>query len=170
MITVFRRRRHIGELARSEDGVAFIELAVVLPLLALLVFGLIETGRYLAFGVRLGNAAHAGAQFGSQNVNNVSNPADIETAACNDSGFSCTGSTPKPGTTSAPDVMAVTSSYNCTYSNGTSNAACPLPSAGVQRNMFVIVSTSGTFKAMLDFPYVAKSVPMSATATIQVGQ
>jgi Flp pilus assembly protein TadG len=162
-------KRFCAQLRRSDEGASFVELAVVLPVLALLVIGLIETGRWMAFGIRLGNAAHAGAAYGAQSQGVVTDSAGIASAACNDSAFSCTTSTPKPGQTASPDTMFVTSSVTCAYSDGTSDNACPLKT-GVTRNMFVHVSTSGTFKPLLKYPYMSNSIPMSATAVLQVTQ
>lgn len=161
----------LSKIRRSEDGSSFVELAIVLPLLAILVVGIIETGRWLAFGIQLSNAAHAGAQFGAQNEANAYQTVDIANAACNDSQFSCTTSTPAPGHTASPDTMFISSSVSCTYSNGTTSTSCPTPSAStVQRNMYVQVSTSGTFKPLMNLPLMPNSVPMSANAIIQVGQ
>lgn len=169
MMTSIARLAH--SIRRSEQGAAFIEFAIVLPLLALLVVGVVETGRWLAFGVQLSNAAHAGAQFGAQNPGLAYDTGDIASAACNDSQFSCTTSTPSPGRTAAPDTMFVTSSVSCAYSNGTTSTSCPTPSSSsVQRNMYLQVSTSGTFKPLMRVPLMPNSVPMSASAIIQVGQ
>lgn len=161
--------RNLRALRRSEGGVALVELAVVLPFLAFLLIGVIETGRYMAFGIQLGNAAHAGAQYAAENETTAYQASDIASSACGDSGFSCTTTTPKPGHTAGPDTMFIDSSVSCSYSDGTSDSNCPKKS-GVQRNMFVQVSTSGRFETLLHFPYLPASVPMAATATMQVGK
>lgn len=163
--------RILRRLRRSDDGASLIELAIVLPLLAILVVGIIETGRWLTFGIQLSNAAHAGAQFAAQSEINAYQSTDVAAAACNDSQFSCTTSTPAPGNTAAPNTMFVTSSVSCTYSNGTTSTSCPTPSSSaVQRNMYVQVSTAGTFKPLMNLPLMPNSVPMSASAIVQVGQ
>jgi Flp pilus assembly protein TadG len=168
MIARFVRRLH--DLRSCERGASLVELAIVLPFLALLVVGLIETGRYMAFAIRLSNAAHAGAAYGVLNPTLADDPTDIENAACSDSTFSCTTSTPKPGTTAAPDTMFVSTSLGCTYSSGPPDPNCASPAPGVQRNMFVTVSTSATFRPLLKYPYLPYSVPMSATAVMQAGE
>ena len=159
------------EIRRSDEGVSLVEFAIVLPMMALLLIGLIETGRWLAFGIRLGNAAHAGAAWAATTSGgNFDNSGDIASAACNDSGFSCTTATPQPGHTASPDTMFITSGFSCTYSDGTTNANCPLPGTGVTRNLFVTVSTSASFKPLLKYPYFPNNVPESATAVMQVSQ
>lgn len=145
-------------MMRSQDGAALIEFAIVVPMLALLLIGVVETGRYMAYGLRLSNAAHAGAQFGAQNPVNATTPADIESAACSDSGFSCTSSTPAPGHTASPDTMLVTTSSFCS----SKTSPCPNDS------FYVLVKTSATFRALLRYPIFGDSISMSAQATQQV--
>lgn len=145
-------------MSRSQEGAALVEFALVLPMLALLLIGIIETGRYLAFGVRLSNAAHAGAQFGAQNHATARSSGDIQNAACNDSGFSCTSSTPAPGHTAPPDTMLIQSTTFC------SPSATPCPND----SYYVQVNTSANFRPLLRFPIFGTSVSMSAQATQQV--
>jgi hypothetical protein len=66
---------------RSETGTAFLELAVVLPLLILFVIGAAEFGRLYFTGITVANAARAGAQFGAQNLGQSSNLAGMTLAA-----------------------------------------------------------------------------------------
>lgn len=47
----------------DERGVALVEFAIVLPLLALLVFGAVDLGRAYALSSRLTNGAREGARF-----------------------------------------------------------------------------------------------------------
>lgn len=142
-------------MKRSERGGAFIEFAIVVPMLALLLVGIIETGRYMAFGVRLSNAAHAGAQFGALNRINAQNTADIESAACSDAGFTCTTATPAPAQTTPPDTMLVSTTWPCT----SKTSPCP------DGSYYVQVSTSATFRPLLRYPLFGSSVKMSAQAT-----
>lgn len=143
---------------RSEDGAAFIEFAVAVPLLVLLLVGTIETGRYMAYAVRLGNAAHAGVQFAAMNYATGAHAADIADAACNDSQFSCTTATPSPGHTASPDTMYISSQMTCSV------RTTPCPDA----DMYARVTASGTFRPLLQYPIFSNAVPMSAQATQQV--
>lgn len=144
-------------MTRSQEGAALIEFALVLPMLVLLLIGIIETGRYMAFGVRLSNAAHAGAQFGAQNYATMKDAAGIQSAACNDSGFSCAG-TPAPKHTASPDTMIIASTPMCTSKAST----CP------DGDQYIQVSTSATFHSLLRYPIFGNSISMSAQATQQV--
>ncbi len=64
------RRLLLGDRGRQEGGAAIVEMAIVLPLLVLLVFGIIEFG--LAFNKRLtiGNATQSAARVGTAIANN----------------------------------------------------------------------------------------------------
>lgn len=147
----------IAQLLRSSKGAALIEFAIVVPMLVVLAIGIIETGRYLAFGLRLSNAAHAGAQFGAQGIAPATNSTDIQSAACSDSGFSCTNATPKPGHTATPDTMLITSNAFC----ASRTSPCPPGSYYVQ------VNTSATFRPLLRYPLFG-NVSMTAQAIQQV--
>jgi Flp pilus assembly protein TadG len=161
-----------NRIGTDEQGVALVEFAIVVPILVLLVIGLIEVGRFTSYGIRLSNAAHAGATYGISRTagQNAILSANVASAACSDSGFTCTSSTPAPGHTASPDTMYISSSLSCSYSDGTVNSACPLPSAGISRSMFIQVSTSASFKPLLKLPLMPNAVPMSANAVMQVGQ
>lgn len=55
-----------SKLARREEGVAFVEFAIVAPFLIMLLIGLVEMGRLAYYVILVGNAAHAGAAYGAQ--------------------------------------------------------------------------------------------------------
>jgi len=69
---------------RDTCGQSLIEIAVVLPLFILLLFGAAEYGRLCYIGIEVTNAAHAGADYGVQNRATASDNAGITTAATND--------------------------------------------------------------------------------------
>lgn len=148
----------LTRLLRSEDGAGFIEFAIVLPVLVLLLIGIIETGRYMAFAVRLGNAAHAGAQFAAQGVTYSNNASAIADAACNDSGFSCSTATPAPGHTASPETMYISSTPSC------NPATSPCPAG----NRYIQVSASGTFRPLLRYPILGDSFTIAVHANQQV--
>lgn len=156
----------VRKLLRSESGTGMVEFALILPLLSLLLIGLIETGRYAAFSVRVSNAARAGAQFASirPSVTAYDRPG-IVNAACADAGFTCADS-------STTNAMTVVTNVNCQYTDGSADATCALPAkgSGVQRKMYVSVTTSATFTPIMQYPLLPSSVPMSASTTVEVDQ
>jgi Flp pilus assembly protein TadG len=60
---------------KSESGVALVEFALVLPFLAVILFGIVDMGRAYRFENRLRNAAREGAQLAQANPEKL-------TAAC----------------------------------------------------------------------------------------
>jgi len=154
------------KLVRCENGTGLVEFAIVLPLLVTLVIGIIETGRFAAFSVRVSNAARAGAQFAqSQGQRTAYDTADIASAACADAGFTCSSS-------ARSNVMVVTATTICTFSDGSSDPSCDLPAegSGLQRLTYEQVTASATFTPLLNYPLFPNSVPISATTTMQVDQ
>lgn len=154
------------KLMRCDKGTGLVEFAIALPLLATLVIGIIETGRFAAFSVRISNAARAGAQFAqSQGQRTAYDSTDIANAACADAGFPCSR-------TAAPNVMVVNATTFCLYSDGTSDPSCALPAqgSGLQRLTYEQVTASGTFTPLLKYPLVPSSLPISASTTMQVDQ
>jgi hypothetical protein len=57
------RRRHGGFRARSSGGQALVEFALVAPLFFLLVFAIIEGGRFILYYETLNNATREGARY-----------------------------------------------------------------------------------------------------------
>jgi Flp pilus assembly protein TadG len=53
---------------RSQRGQSLIEVALLTPLLLSLMVGTIEMGRYAYLSILVGNAARAGAAYGSQSL------------------------------------------------------------------------------------------------------
>jgi len=154
------------KLLQCDKGTGLVEFAFALPLLAMLVIGIAETGRYAAFSVRVSNAARAGAQFAqSQGERTAYQSTDIANAACADAGFTCS-------TSASPNVMVVTATPFCLYSDGTSDPSCALPAqgSGLQRLMYEKVTTSARFTPLINYPMLPASVAISSTTTMQVDQ
>lgn len=55
----------IGRLGRARKGQGLVEMAIVLPLLLLLLFGLLEFGRVLSAGIIVTHSARDGARYGA---------------------------------------------------------------------------------------------------------
>jgi Flp pilus assembly protein TadG len=72
--------RRVRFIADSE-GQSLLELAFVLPVLVLLLFGAAEFGRLCYIGIEVTNAAHAAATYGSQNRGTASDNSGITVAA-----------------------------------------------------------------------------------------
>ena len=69
---------------RSQRGQSLVEVALLTPLLLSLMVGTIEMGRYAYLSILVGNAARAGAAYGSQSLALSVDGTGILTAATND--------------------------------------------------------------------------------------
>lgn len=117
----------------GERGVALAEFAILLPLFMFLLLGLIEVGRLFYFTIQVGNAAHAGAQYASENQTNPN--ASAQAAAIADGSNTidpamsatatnvCSCWNPVTATGTAPSASTCTgacsSGYRVTYSQVT---------------------------------------------------
>ncbi len=71
----------LRHLLRDNRGSAFVELALVLPLLTFVIIGAAELGRIAYYAIELSSAARAGASYGAENSANVQQTGPIETVA-----------------------------------------------------------------------------------------
>jgi Flp pilus assembly protein TadG len=153
---------------KSQAGGALVEFAICIPLLMLILIGLIEIGRLTYFGIQVGNAARAGAQYGALSYANTSG-SNMQIAAQND------------GRNSVANLQT-TANYVCACWNATAGAmtpaapsvaACSVPcSTGGHIVTYAQVTVSGTMRPMFD--YGALGLPdrwvVTRVATIRVLQ
>jgi Flp pilus assembly protein TadG len=140
-------------ILRSERGTSLIEFAVILPVFALLLVGLIELGRFTYFWIVAEHAARAGVQYGAQNLATASDAANnlgaTDAAAMTDAQIS--GWTAK-------------SSLACTL-NGAS-APCPANNSNaVSPNLvyYVQVQVTGTIHSLFNYPGLPHTMTVSVT-------
>jgi Flp pilus assembly protein TadG len=96
--------------ARREEAQSLVELALLLPLFMVILFGSTEFARFGWTAVLTSNAARAGASYGSQNPSNAGNTAQIQAVAAADS-VNLTG-------------LTTTSSISCVCSSGATIGNC----------------------------------------------
>ena len=72
------------KLIADSSGQGLLELAIVVPVLVVLLFGAAEFGRLCYIGIEVTNAAHAAATYGSQNRATASDNSGMTVAATND--------------------------------------------------------------------------------------
>jgi Flp pilus assembly protein TadG len=153
-------------------GQALMEFAVVLPLLLLLTLGVIEIGRFAYIGILVGNAARAGAAYGSARKNNsaTANAVNVQLAATND--FQSNGQT---------TTLNVSSFSTCGCdSSGTitpdDRASCdptgPAPTCptGAHWAITIHVTAGATFGSLFNYPGIPASIDVSRTASMRVAQ
>jgi hypothetical protein len=146
--------RIVKSLRRSDAGSAAVELAVVVPVLALLALGVSEFGRVYYAAITVAGAARAGAQYGAQNVLTTLDTASINQAARNEGADIGT--------------IAATSSRFCRCPDGsTPSCTGTCPSYGGPE-VFVRVSASKTVSFLMHYPGMPSSISISRTATFRV--
>jgi Flp pilus assembly protein TadG len=134
------------------------------PVLLLLALGVIEVGRYAYIAILVGNAAHAGAIYGSQSIPQSNDPL-IVTAAQND--FLNNGQDPN-------NLPAITYSTSCGCDSGgtvaPATACSPATCASGHWVVLLSVTASGTFSALFNYPGIPPSITVSRTSTMRVAQ
>lgn len=152
---------------QNQRGVALIEFALVIPLLALILVGLIEIGRFAYFSIAVGNAAHAGAAFGAANFANAANTTGIHNAAFNDAQNNIANLTSAVGQT-------VCSCWNGATGTETpappTHATCGTACASGVNVTYVQVDTAGSFSPMFNYPMLPTRYSTSARAIMRVRQ
>jgi Flp pilus assembly protein TadG len=68
----------------DDNGAALIELALVMPIFLLVMFGAVELGRAAHYTIEVENAARAGASYGGENMGNATASSMVIQAAQND--------------------------------------------------------------------------------------
>lgn len=150
--------QHRLETACSERGAAFVELAVTMPLLVVVVLGTVDFGRAFYTAMELNNAARAGAQYGAQSLAtsaDIAGMTAVATAASPNIGtYVVTAGAPACvcGTPGNPSLTTIACSGTC----GTGHLI-----------VHVTVSATKTFSMFSTFPGLPSSVPITRTAKMR---
>jgi Flp pilus assembly protein TadG len=137
----------------SRRGFASIEFALILPLLLFLVAAVVDYTMLMRAAIAVGDAARAGAQFGSLNTANSANLSGMQSAALN----------------AAPDISGITATAAqvCKCSNGStvncSGGTCP--SGPVRTYAQVTVKT--TVSPIFSYPQLGYTGAVVAMATMR---
>ena len=162
MIRFFRGMAR--RVRRREAGAAFVELAVSLPVLVVVVLGTADLGRVFYYTIELTNAARAGAQYASYNSVYATQTGAITAAAQNASPdigtFKISLSTP-------PNVC------RCAADNGTTfgdSVVCNTTVCPVNQHMIetVTVTVTRSFTTISRFPGIPSTFTLTRTATMRV--
>ena len=175
--TLYRGRRRYRAprwVLVSQAGQALIELAFIVPLLLTLTLGVIEIGRYAYIAILIGNAARAGAAYGSQSKQHADDPTGIANAAKYDFSGSTSGTSDNGLDTSTLSVSSAVScgcdsagtitTFGCTTTTNPNAGTC----AAGRWVVVVSVTASGTFNALFSYPGIPSSITVSRTASLRV--
>jgi Flp pilus assembly protein TadG len=157
---------------RCENGSAFVELALVVPVFTLLLLGAAEFGRLAYASIEVSNAARAGVAFGAQNHADASNAAEMEAVAVLD-GANVSTITANAGPCLCPSTSATTAVPACStafFSGTPGPVSFTCPSSDTTTTEYVQVNTQATVSTLFHYPGIPSSYTLYGTATMTVEQ
>ncbi|MGH7973648.1 MAG: TadE/TadG family type IV pilus assembly protein [Limisphaerales bacterium] len=138
-------------------GQSYVELAVVLSVLAIVLVVAADFGRLFYTYVEVINAARAGAQYGSSSVITAADATGMSKAAKQDG-------------VNIANLNVTASQCTC----GTATATIPACASSFciddPQGNYVIVNTSVPFATIVKYPGVPSSIPLKSQAVMQVQQ
>jgi hypothetical protein len=140
----------------SEAGQSLLEFALVAPVVMLMLVGAIEVGRAFYLSILVNNAAHAGVQYGAQNLATAADNNGMQNAAVSDA-QNLAG-------------LTATASHFCSCADGSSSSCQPSDCSGSHRLVYVQVNTSGIFQPLIPYPGLPSSYPLNGQAVMRVAQ
>jgi Flp pilus assembly protein TadG len=169
---------HRSRNFRAQSGQSLVEVALITPLLLAMLLGAIELGRYAYISILVGNAARAGAAYGSQSLPQSGNTAGIQRAADND--FQNNGQKVSDLTVTSWNSCGCDLGGTLTY-QGTSSLACTTGGnasldttcsggSGGHYVVTVSVQAAGTFYPMFKYPWIPSQLTVSRTSTMRVAE
>ena len=145
-----QRRQH------ARNGVAMVELALVILLMMMILIGLIDFARVFHAAVTVAGAARAGAQHGSQTNGHTGDNPGMTLAADEDS-------------VNLVEGISVTPSRYCKCEDGTLLPDCltvTCPEGAPQ--LYVEVQATYNFETLTQFPLIPKNIGLHQVTTIRV--
>ena len=138
----------------SENGQSAVEMAIMVPILALLLVVAADFARLFYVYIAVNSAARAGAQYGSQSLITAADISGMKAAATLD-GSNITGLT--------------ANASQCTCIEGSTVAACATSYCTANATAtFVEVDTTAHFNTVVTYPGVPSSITLSGKAIMQV--
>ena len=142
--------------AFSQAGQSVAELALMLPVLALLLLIGTDLARVFYLSIGVNNAARAGAQYGSQSVITAADANGMIAAAKAD-GTDLTS-------------LSVTASQ-CTCMSSSSVPSCPASYCATNAGAtYVTVNAQAPFHTIVTYPWLPFSLTLTGLAVMQVQQ
>ena len=160
--TPLRHRLRCG--LKDEQGQSFVELALTLPVLTVILLGAAEFGRLAYAAIEVSNAARAGVAYGSQTLITAADIAGMKNAATNDGSDILTW---------ASVGLSATAFQTCKCSNGTAvtcanaGTTCVSPAHVL---LYVQVNTQATVDPLFYVYGLPKSYALKGQAIMRVPQ
>ncbi len=143
------------DMLRKTDGLAAVELALVLPILSLILVGTWDFGRAFQENARLASAARAGAQYGAYSTDNAEDTNGIILAARYDANDD-------------DEVLLVTPVRSCECPNGSSISCEDTCGSGEMSRMYVTVQVDEEFEPYFEYPFIEAPISLSGQAIMRV--
>ena len=138
-------------------GQSYVELALALPVLAIILVVAADFGRLFYTYLEVINAARAGAQYGSNSVVTAANTAGMIAAAKQDG-------------VNIPNLTVTANQCTC----GTATPSVPACSSNYCTNdpqgNYVVVNAQASFSTITRYPGVPSSTTLKSQAVMQVQQ
>src|SRR5262249_10207930 len=153
-----RLARHIGRLVGPRDncsaGLAAVEFALIVPLLATAIICTVDLGLGVYRKMQVQNAAQAGAEYALTHGFLASTVTTATTSATSYSGIQATP---------APAQFC-----GCPSGTGVTSTACGTNCAGgAQAGTYVTVSAQAVYNTLLPYPLLPSSYTLTAQSTVR---
>ena len=154
-----RARRHLGRLlgiaGNDTEGVAAIELGLILPVVVVAFVGTLDLGIGVYRKMQVQNAAQSGAEYALTHGFVLS---AVKTATTSATTYSAIQATPDP-----------VRFCGCPSTSGVSSATCGSTCAGgAQAGTYVSVSAQATYTPLIPYPMLQTSYLLTAQSTVRV--
>lgn len=145
-----------GRLQRETSGASAVEFVLVLPVLALLLFGVVDVSGLAWAKMQVGAAARAGASYA---LTNGFDEVGISNAATNATGMAVTTNPPTKTFGCANVATGITE---------VANASTPCPGSGETPGNYVTVGTSANYSPIFGWPGLADSISLTGEARVRI--
>src|SRR3954463_2808087 len=146
----FHRQAGARDFGDGESGQSLVEAALTISLLIAVLVGAAEMGRVGYAAIEVGNAARAGAQYGTQSGYTASDTTGIATAASSDA--------------ANLTALTTTSSYSCVCSNGTASTCLNTDCATSHIVQTLTVNTQATIDPLFHIPGLPRTYTLKGKA------
>jgi Flp pilus assembly protein TadG len=154
--TIHEKAPWTRRILTEEKGQSLFEFAILTPVVLILLIGAIEIGRLAYLSILVNNAAHAGVQYGAQNLATAADNTGMQNAAMND-GQNIAG-------------LTATATHFCSCADGSSSSCQPSDCTGSHRLVYVQVNTTGQFQSLFSYPGFPSSYTVNGLAVMRVAQ
>jgi Flp pilus assembly protein TadG len=140
------------KLARCRAGAAAVEMALIGPVLALVLLGMIDFGMAIYYNMQVQSAAQAGAQYAIQHAASAFNASAVQSAVTK--------------ATTLSGLTAGTPATFCGCATGNTIAQCVSGScASGTLGTYVTVTAQATYNTILPYSSVGLNIPKTYTLT-----